>query len=378
MFYKKFPEASIAGLCIFLTILSVCVAPFIMSRPLGLMALALAATQLFWAIRTKIKWLQNTLLFSMSCFIGLFAANFFLNIYSPNISMSAVRLYDGQPKNPAIRDDLLGFGYEPKAKKMRTQKILGDKVLFDVTVTLNDRGYRITPTHPNAKIGIVLLGCSFTEGVGVEDHETYAYRLSELLGENYQVYNFGFGGYGPHQALALLESDRLDFLKKSHEKLHFYFLSIGSHEWRSAGLVEWDSYGPRYILENGQAIRKGSFDLGFTLFTKLWEVIKKSDLLQRYVLRKIFWTHEEALALQTAILLKCNKVIVEKFHSDFTVLLEPAISNKQKEYTHKGLKIIDLKAVLPNWPHEGTTIPLDGHPTPFSHDKVAGAIAKSL
>src|SRR5262249_45375581 len=40
-----------------------------------------------------------------------------------------------------------------------------------------------------------LLGCSFTHGWGVNDEETYAWRLQEML-PDYRVVNFGVVGYG--------------------------------------------------------------------------------------------------------------------------------------------------------------------------------------
>ncbi len=377
-FCKKHPEAFTALLCLTLSILAICIFPYIISRAFGYMALTLAIIQLIWAARTKISWLQNLLIISMSCFFALFAGGIYLQIQSPNLSMSTVRLYDGNPKNPVERDELLGFAHKQEARSMRTQKLLGDKEIFDVTVTTNDQGYRITPEHPEAKIGVVLLGCSFTEGVGVEDKETYAYQLGEILGKNYQVYNFGHGGYGAHQALALLESPRVDFLKNKYEKLYFYFLNIEDHEWRSAGLVEWDNFGPKYTLEQGKAVYQGSFDLGNPLFTKLWETVKKSDLMQRFFLRTILWPKEEALALQTAILQKSQDVIAEKFKSPFTVILAPKISDREKEYKDAGFATLNLGPSLKDWPENGTTIPLDGHPTPFSHEQIAKEIAKNI
>ncbi len=377
-FVKKYPEWSLAALCSVLGVLVLCIFPYIFGRSFGYIVLALACVQLLWALCTKRGWLQNILLVSLSCCFALFIGGIFLQMQSPNVSMTAVRLYDGKPKNPAVRDDVLGFGYAHKAMSMRTQKFLNDKEVFDVVVSFNDQGRRITPVHPQAKKAVVLLGCSFTEGVGVEDAETYAYQLATLLGDTYQVYNFGFGGYGPHQALALLESSRVDFLKEKYEKLYFYFLNIEEHEWRSAGLVEWDNYGPRYILHNGEAVRHGSFDMGMPLLTKLWETVKKSDLMQRFFLRKILWNQEEALALQMAILKKSQEIIQEKFHSPFTVILSPLLDSRENAYKTAGLHTVNLRSVLPDWPEKGTTIPNDGHPTPYAHEQIAKKLAEDI
>ncbi len=378
-FYKKHPELFITILCSLLCILVVCIFPYILNRAFGYIALALACIQLFWAIKTKISWLQNILIVLMSCFLALFVGGIYLQMQSPNLSISSVRLYDGKPKNPEIRDELLGFAHAPKAKSTRTQKFLGDKEVFDVTVTINDQGYRITPIHNEARTAVIILGCSFTEGIGVEDEETYAYRLGELLGKSYQVYNFGHGGYGPHQALALLESNRLDFLKNKYDKLHFYFFNIAEHEWRSAGIVEWDNHGPRYVIEQGEAVHKGTFDLSLPIFTKLWETVKKSDLMQRFFLKNFLWTRDEALTLQAAILQKMQKVVIEKFNSKFTVVLDPNLGTERaKEYQALGLKTLALYPSLKHWPESETRIPMDGHPNAFSHNIFAQEIAKNI
>ncbi len=352
--------------------------PYILSRPFAWMILLLACIQFIWAANSKISLLQNTLIISASCCFALFAGEIFFRFYSPNTSINSVRLYNEQAKNPSVRDPLLGFAYEAKEQSIQTKKISGNTIVYDVTVTINDKGYRITPTHPEAKNAVVFLGCSFTEGVGVNDTETYAYKTAELLGKEYQVYNFGIGGYGSHQALALLESSRLDYLKEKYENIHVYFLSYEGHPWRSAGLVEWDNYGPRYILQNGQAIRDGNFHSKLPLLTKLWESVKKSDFMQRFFIKKILWKYDDVWNLQTAILQKMRDTAQEKFHATFTLLLSPELSDKENYYKDKGFQIVNLYNALPEWPNNNTQIPLDGHPSAMAHERIAQSIAKTL
>ena len=58
------------------------------------------------------------------------------------------------------------------------------------------------PTRPVAEV--VVVGCSFTQGWGLDDAETFAWLLQERLPE-VRVRNFGTGGYGTYQSLLRVE-----------------------------------------------------------------------------------------------------------------------------------------------------------------------------
>ena len=69
-------------------------------------------------------------------------------------------------------------------------------------------GTRITrplETYPSAAAlpQIWIFGCSFTHGWGLDDEETFAWRLQQLL-PDHEVKNFGVGGYGTLQSLLQL------------------------------------------------------------------------------------------------------------------------------------------------------------------------------
>lgn len=51
---------------------------------------------------------------------------------------------------------------------------------------------------------VVIVSCSVTQGYGVVDEETFAYRLAALA-PGWNVENFGTGGYGAYQSLLLLK-----------------------------------------------------------------------------------------------------------------------------------------------------------------------------
>ena len=65
-----------------------------------------------------------------------------------------------------------------------------------VTYTCNDQGYRCPNWQDiNWSQSIIVLGCSFTFGVGIDDKMTFSYRLQERLG--IPVINLGAPGTSP-------------------------------------------------------------------------------------------------------------------------------------------------------------------------------------
>lgn len=69
------------------------------------------------------------------------------------------------------------------------QHFAGD---YDVTVTIDPRGFRVTPQRPSQP-KLLMLGDSFTFGLGVEDDETFPYQLAERL-PGWNVLNAGYTG----------------------------------------------------------------------------------------------------------------------------------------------------------------------------------------
>lgn len=67
--------------------------------------------------------------------------------------------------------------------------------------TNSDRARRKTNATPSSKPAIVLLGDSFTFGMGVNDGEEYASVLEKILGDRYQIVNTGCGGWGITQEI---------------------------------------------------------------------------------------------------------------------------------------------------------------------------------
>ena len=73
-------------------------------------------------------------------------------------------------------------------------------------VTYLPDGRRRSSEHDRAdNPPLILLGCSFTEGFGLSDRDTFAWMLQEKLA-TYHVENWGVSGYGTIHSLLLLRS----------------------------------------------------------------------------------------------------------------------------------------------------------------------------
>jgi hypothetical protein len=150
-------------------------------------------------------------------------------------------------QNEAVTD----LGHLPAADTYHMQQVTrDDEMLFDVTYTIGVDGFRITPEPADAGAGrLNLFGGSFAFGHGVEDDETLAFHLGRALGV--EVRNFGINGGGPHQALAILESDR-----DTRGNVNV-LLTAPWHGERIACGRPWSGGSPRYRLDHDGLVRDG-------------------------------------------------------------------------------------------------------------------------
>jgi hypothetical protein len=94
-------------------------------------------------------------------------------------------------------------------------------------------------TGPEGPLGcpvVVLVGCSFTQGIGLSDHETYAWNL-QLRNPEIAIRNYGTGGYGTYQSLLVLETLFASAQSPRPELVLYGF--IEHHEIRNVAAPDW-------------------------------------------------------------------------------------------------------------------------------------------
>ncbi len=263
------------------------------------------------------------------------------------------------------------------------------KLLFDIIRTHDSHVRRITPHAPNAKTAVVLLGCSFTFSAGLEDDEAFAFKLGKILGEDYQVFNFGKSGSGPHRLLESLEKGLPQL--EGYSKVHFYYFAIEDHLRRIMGAASWDRTGPLYDVEQGKAIKKGilaelrpSYEhMPFFMWVKRSYLFKTIQphldvYLEQFLPR---YTLEKRLELQKALMMTMNQTIHEKYaHSSFTVLLWPPNTTGLMQPIMGNLPWVDMEQWLPNFEQNKEkyviAYPEERHPSAYANDIIARKMAE--
>jgi hypothetical protein len=103
----------------------------------------------------------------------------------------------------------------------------------------------------------------------LNDDQTLPQAFADSLDRKIRVLNLGFGGYGPQHFLSELQLGIFDSVIGPEPKL-FVFLTSAAHIERSACTSSWARHGPRYLIETGQLILKGSCYEGFSLWMQDW------------------------------------------------------------------------------------------------------------
>ncbi len=112
----------------------------------------------------------------------------------PGIKLSSIKRQDFANKS-SIEKVCCGIEQPCSGKSWEASEVLE---------TADDLGRRPTPFVINPRNNVLALGCSYTYGIGVKDHDTYLWRI----GENFpgtRIDNYADPGYGTVQCRARLE-----------------------------------------------------------------------------------------------------------------------------------------------------------------------------
>ena len=103
---------------------------------------------------------------------------------------------------------------------------------------LDDHSRRswIEPAKAAQRGEVLVVGCSFTEGYGVADEDTFSYVLNQRY-PHYMFHNFGTGGYGTYQSLLRIEQN-LSQLNTNDIPLVIYGF-IDLHLQRNVAVANW-------------------------------------------------------------------------------------------------------------------------------------------
>jgi hypothetical protein len=283
-------------------------------------------------------------------------------------------------------DDILG--YIPKKNTVApTTSYFKDRLLYDVTYTIDANGHRITPSYTPTKDAksIMFFGCSMTFGYGLNDHEAFPYIVGMHLKDQYKIYNNSFGGYGTHQMYSALERNLVDSLVEIKPK-HALYVAIPDHINRIGNKKKWGTHDPKYIVEDGKPKFAGHFDDPQNNTTKIIEKIRRSLIFDR-----VFEKQEEQQNIELFLALvneSKNKINAKYPDCTFTVVFwdDPsqlelcnAIINGLKD---RKINTHLISTMLPNYAVDYKLYqidpPYEPHPNYKANKRIANYIATTI
>lgn len=333
----------------------------------------------FIAIKTKISFIKDTLLIVSSCVLCVFAFEFYLMVagkdyYSGVVSGYSHDYYQGRPYRG------LGYGPTPDTKTIAYKKYKDtDEIIYKVEYTIDEHGLRKVPRDSSAPASeaYMFFGCPQTFGEGVEDNQNTPYNFSKNTDFKYEILNFGFHGYGPHQMLRALETDFVDNVVGELKVKHAFHIAYLAHIPRFLGQSPWDPTGPKYELDKeGHAKYTGPFnDKNWSI----WSLAMLSRTYKVYIKPNPFFNDQD-LDLWAAILKSSERILQKKYNSGLTVIFYDG-ENKANERIIEKFKDQEINIVLMSdiFPMEELKekyqIPGDGHLNALAHQKIGAYLA---
>lgn len=268
---------------------------------------------------------------------------------------------------PVVNQFHQKLGWFPKEGKY---KFNYDKI---TTQTILRDGSRITnKENIKSKNHILLLGGSITQGHGVDDTETFAFKLQNEL-KKVNLYNFGIGGYGSYQSYLLLEN----LLEKGNKYNLIIYFFIEHHLVRNYGDAKWLAHLSKYSKRNHLYLpyaRLKNTNLQRFEPIKYLELPYSNKIVFLHKIQKNFMEfklrikEDEKFKIFLKIIEQMNKSSAENKANFIFINLNSSkdLSNiLEKNFEKNKINYIDCNL---DFVSRGLVIKNDGHPNQIAHN----------
>lgn len=258
-----------------------------------------------------------------------------------------------------------------------------DEPLFDAKYTFDKHNRRLMPQadeHPEG--ALLIFGCSFTFGYGLEDEQTWPYKLAKLLGPAWLVENYGQNGFGAQQMLGMIEDKKIDVPDAPVRQA--LFLAIRDQIRRNSGLFLMDSI--TYREDNGKLVRgERTSDSKLMFLFRLPKIFNGSQFVREtcrmamYKLAAIMSSkHTE---LYVAMIAESARLLRDHYQTALTVLLWPDVENIAPALKEMGISVLFAREMLKNWgqgdsPNYHIVPHLESHPNDQATTEIARWLAE--
>ena len=305
------------------------------------------------------------------------------------------------PLHPKMKDEYLGGRWvdvkKPfmdrmiPGKTVTNRKLMGEKLLFEVTYTFDDYGRR--QVKDNEAINnnfIALMGGSYTFGYGLNYPDTLPAIVKKRL-PKWNVYNYSQSAAGTNDILDLIRGGRLG--NELNEKTGYgIYAFIDDHLNRLMGDSNWMRYRPSmsfYELEEEEVVFRGTFEEASPLRTKFYRWFAFSWLSSKFNLRLPLWDFESDFHLLCKSIDKMrdefNKQLpsaefIVLFHPDLGVGETPMRRYLKKCLKEEGIRMVHAQADFDKVKNTGPFFvhPKDPHPNRLYNGAVADALVRFI
>lgn len=296
--------------------------------------------------------------------------------------------YTEQTKwQPAPKVDNADYGYIlPADTIIHHQYFVNDSLIFDYHYPIDQYSRRITPfknTQQRNKF-LIISGCSFAFGYGVDNSNTLAAQLAQEL-PHYRPYNYGVAGYGTQHTLIKLQNGfEEDEINEENGMFIYYF--IDDHVNRSIGsrriLKLWGETFPFFKMEKDVPINKGTFKDGRPNLYRFYKILSQSAFIDLFNIDFPLWIRDKHLKLVAEMLEESKNLLKKKFpNADFVVVLAPGSEHAPTLKTlleQRNIRVLDLSQLLNPRQREYLIHYTDRHPNATYYKEVAKEIISEI
>ncbi len=209
--------------------------------------------------------------------------------------------------------------------KVHHSLVIKNKVLFDVEYRTDQFGRRFVPSEKKGDQFLIVSGCSFVFGIGVNEEQSLPFILQQELPQ-YHVYNYGTPGAGTNHMLSEVESNILQN-EISEKQGVFIYVYIDGHVSRAMGSLGpiVKATAPYYSWENGQPKRHGTFGSAEPIWTWFRTVILQSWLSKFIAIESYNHVTPKSIQKICSMIKKAQTDFNQQFPSSkFVVFFHPA------------------------------------------------------
>lgn len=290
--------------------------------------------------------------------------------------MSSGKYWLIQPKE-FVPDPDLGFIHRPDSEIRHIER-LENEIIYDATYHFDQYSRRLIPLEQEGREEFLMLfGCSFTYGNGLNDDQTLGYYLAKEGA--YHVYNYAIGGSGPHMLLELLRTRSLTS-QITQEKGTLVYLFHSLHPRRTVGTalnMSWLRDTPFYEEKNNEMIKVGTLETSRPFRTWFLKGIRK--LNEWGFLERDFPSASRFDLQYFAKIIKASqKEFLRQFpKGKFIVYVHPLSHMDPKLRAYLKEKSIPVHEGKKLEPSEYTLSPHDGHPSAKANEALAQELLKN-